>query len=99
MRSGRVRIVGSLVASVAVALVISITISYLISLERLDQRIDRDLTQEVTEVTAFAETGIDPVTARPFTDVGVLLRAVHRIERGRPERDHDRVRQRTAVRP
>ena len=74
VRSARVRIVGSLVASVAVALGISITISHLVSLQRLDQRIDRELTQEVTEVAAFAATGIDPVTARPFTDVGVLLR-------------------------
>src|SRR5215207_9087472 len=71
VRSGRVRIVGSLVASVAVALGISITISYLIALQRLDQRID----QEVREVAAFAATGIDPVTGRPFTDVGALLRA------------------------
>ena len=75
MRSGRVRIVGSLVASVAIALAISITVSYFIALQRLDQRIDQDLTQEVREVAAFAETGIDPVTARPFTDVGTLLRA------------------------
>ena len=75
VRSGRVRIVGSLVASVAVALGISITISYLIALERLDQRIDQDLAQEVREVAAFAATGIDPVTGRPFTDVGALLRA------------------------
>ena len=73
--SGRVRIVGSLVASVAVALGISIAISYLIALQRLDQRIDRDLTQEVREVAAFAEIGTDPVTARPFTDVEALLRA------------------------
>ena len=75
VRSGRVRIVGSLVASVAVALGISITISYLIALQRLDQRIDQDLAQEVREVAAFAATGIDPVTGRPFTDVGALLRA------------------------
>jgi two-component system, OmpR family, sensor kinase len=75
VRSGRVRIVGSLVASVAIALAISITVSYFIALQRLDQRIDQDLTQEVREVAAFAETGIDPVTARPFTDVGTLLRA------------------------
>ena len=75
MRSARVRIVGSLVASVAVALGVSIAISYFIALQRLDQRIDRDLTQEVREVAAFAATGIDPVTARPFTDVRGLLRA------------------------
>jgi two-component system, OmpR family, sensor kinase len=73
--SGRVRIVGSLVASVAVALGVSITISYLIALQRLDQRIDGDLTQEVREVAALAEIGTDPVTARPFTDVEALLRA------------------------
>ena len=75
IRSGRVRIVGSLVASVAVALGISIAISYFISLERLDQRIDQDLRQEVEEVAAFAAIGIDPVTAQPFTDVRRLLDA------------------------
>jgi two-component system OmpR family sensor kinase len=75
VRSGRGRFVGSGVASVAIALGLSITVSYLIAIQRLDQRIDRDLTQEVREVAAFAATGIDPVTARPFTDVGALLRA------------------------
>jgi len=74
-RSARVRIVGSLVASVALALGVSITLSYLIALQRLDERIDRDLSQEVREVIAFTATGIDPITARPFTDVGALLRA------------------------
>ena len=47
IRSGRVRIVGSLVVSVAVALGISIAISYFISLGRLDQRIDQDAAKVV----------------------------------------------------
>ena len=75
VRSARVRIVGSLVVSVALALGVSITLSYLLALQRLDQRIDRDLTQVVKEVRAFAGIGIDPVTRRPFADVGTLLRA------------------------
>ena len=68
------RIVGSLVSAVALALAISITVSHLIAVQRLDERIDRHLSQEVAEVIAFA-AGTDPVTARPFADVGALLRA------------------------
>jgi signal transduction histidine kinase len=75
VRSGRVRIVGPLVALVGLALGISIIISHLVSVQRLDQRIDRELTQVVKEIAAFAATGIDPVTGRPFTDVRALLRA------------------------
>ena len=75
MHSGRVRIVGSLVALVALALGISITTGYLVARQSLDQRIDAELTQEVNAVVAFAQRGIDPDTLRPFTDVREILRA------------------------
>lgn len=75
VRSGRVRIVGSLVACVAIALGISIGVSYVIALQRLDQRIDRYLSQEVQEFAQFAGTGINPLTGERFASVQDLLLA------------------------
>ena len=73
VRSGRVRIVGSLVACVAIALGISIGASYFISLQRLDQRIDRYLSQEAEEFAQFARTGTNPLTGERFASVQDLL--------------------------
>jgi two-component system, OmpR family, sensor kinase len=75
VRSGRFRIVGSMVGFVAAALGIAILLSHFLALQRLDQRIDEDLTKEVRRVVALTERGVDPFNEGPFAGVRSVLTA------------------------
>lgn len=58
--------------------------SYLVQRERVDSRIDDSLAQEVDELRAFAASGIDPKTGRPFATVSRFFEVM--LQRNVPDR-------------
>ncbi|MBL7495486.1 HAMP domain-containing protein [Frankia sp. CNm7] len=83
--SARLRILGWQLLLVALALAGSVLASREVLLARVDERVDQGLARQVAELRRFANTPIDPSTARPFPDVRALLRA--HLERSIPDRN------------
>lgn len=74
-RSTRARVLGWFMFIVAIALGLNLVVVNAFMDARARSTVDTELEHEVVKFREFAARGIDPTTAKPFTDVQGLLRS------------------------